>query len=1186
MSNDEKLKTALADLSSLGRVDHKLALTEAVNLERVLHVLLPRLLSRIGSNHVNQYQESNSQQLRAVFEKTHELLVRMLSHIMKRVREDSKCKLPCNAILNLLLAQEDDTTVYQSSINPFTLNLALTFLTLGVPRAALEDAGSLLPGMLVVLAAHSGLSSLSSPSRKVQANQVAHLVLRLLGRFVVESTQAESTHASKNNTSSSEVIDQVRGMLACNQGVAQSLYDLLLDVLLYQSSPSPNMPPPGLSQAGNDRLRAGSSSTARDWAAEMAASGRLRDLKLCLLDLVAPTRRWALFMGEKHPLGVSRTIALLVATIGDDHADVADRADSYLKLYLDTSKSKTNEDEKSLVLGNSISVIVSLHKLVLGDANAEACLLKLKDVSSIASLERSFEPASTPDEHQLVLSLKRRMASEKTSAGILLFCTKLLEETPHLLLDLPDALAVGKLSALALSRLLASYTSGLSMLRATSCIAASKLLNALCTRLTASPTVLDNPDVLDVLSQALSSCCCVLATVSSRHSSAAGMSSAGEGSIAVRDACYGAISSLCRCPEFCDSSRIVGGFTLTTESPTSIEIATLLFGCAANEEEALRPRAVAALDALLAAYCRVYMKEVEEIFEPLPEAANPWMTTPDQSVLTHTKAMAPRGDLAKALLPLLWSAAHPSKTKASRIAASTWASKLLKMLDPPNGCHLLCCLAGDSDVTTAAIAREGLGLNKKIGEPSEASHDSGLQDFEGVARVLFIASDESANCWRPRFFDFSAHGKAAALRLGLNCLLSDLYGTDESALRMYIGALCDTFRQFGTSHGGKVAAPGRESVDLLDECAICLSGCVSASRFARILIVSNETAYTVEDLKFLAINGTSSKARRCLAEAIGSLYADYELWLSGSQPSLEQWTKSCDLLQCLMMCSKTLTKTTSGTFLTGEAHGASYLGAWTVRAFRLRAAQEVVQNISVEIERCWTLGSDILTSLGRGTTHDDEVIGNASSNSLGVALSYDNIDSPILDSRLYSSVADALLNLEEALQKYLNGDHTDPIRAGSRIKAIGTVLASSTSAAGHLSESSNIGQARLRSIDALFAAIGSSAFRKDPEVALLAGEALAAYADAYSPENAVWSVQSEPWPIDFSEEYLRELPPHEQILYGLLGRDMKSSNNHKRAAVAPALMAIVARAARILNANKKFIGRALVAEIIKRLFEI
>jgi hypothetical protein len=92
--------------------------------------------------------------------------------------------------------------------------------------------------------------------------------------------------------------------------------------------------------------------------------------------------------------------------------------------------------------------------------------------------------------------------------------------------------------------------------------------------------------------------------------------------------------------------------------------------------------------------------------------------------------------------------------------------------------------------------------------------------------------------------------------------------------------------------------------------------------------------------------------------------------------------------------------------------------------------------------------------------------------------------------------------------------------------------------------------------------MGPRHFEKIPKRHRPAGEALAAYADAYSPKNAVWSTHSDAWPLEFNDEYLHNLPPHEQVLYALLHRDIKSSNNHKRIAVAPALLAVVARAAR------------------------
>ena len=48
----ELQKSATSDLAQLGRVSHRLAMTDdGPQLEKVLNLLLPRLLSRIGTNH-------------------------------------------------------------------------------------------------------------------------------------------------------------------------------------------------------------------------------------------------------------------------------------------------------------------------------------------------------------------------------------------------------------------------------------------------------------------------------------------------------------------------------------------------------------------------------------------------------------------------------------------------------------------------------------------------------------------------------------------------------------------------------------------------------------------------------------------------------------------------------------------------------------------------------------------------------------------------------------------------------------------------------------------------------------------------------------------------------------------------------------------------------------------------------
>ena len=91
--------------------------------------------------------------------------------------------------------------------------------------------------------------------------------------------------------------------------------------------------------------------------------------------------------------------------------------------------------------------------------------------------------------------------------------------------------------------------------------------------------------------------------------------------------------------------------------------------------------------------------------------------------------------------------------------------------------------------------------------------------------------------------------------------------------------------------------------------------------------------------------------------------------------------------------------------------------------------------------------------------------------------------------------------------------------------------------------------------------LGSSAFRADEEIALLAGESLAQYADAYSPEGAVWSSSVDILPEEFDDKTAKELPPHQHVLYELLRKTYTSNSPHKRTACAGALLGIVGRAA-------------------------
>jgi hypothetical protein len=170
--------------------------------------------------------------------------------------------------------------------------------------------------------------------------------------------------------------------------------------------------------------------------------------------------------------------------------------------------------------------------------------------------------------------------------------------------------------------------------------------------------------------------------------------------------------------------------------------------------------------------------------------------------------------------------------------------------------------------------------------------------------------------------------------------------------------------------------------------------------------------------------------------------------------------------------------------------------------------------------------------MGEEVLNSDDVVGNAFADGLGIACSYDQEDAPILEDALVSGASLALSKLTEAIRKYGNGETIDVPRVSKLAKAAGTCLACTT-ATPKLGEtaSKDLGDARLKCVEALFLLLGSAAFRKDEEVALWAGEALADYSDAYSPKDVEWSTEKSVWPEDNNEEFGVALPPHQQVRF-------------------------------------------------------
>ena len=246
------------------------------------------------------------------------------------------------------------------------------------------------------------------------------------------------------------------------------------------------------------------------------------------------------------------------------------------------------------------------------------------------------------------------------------------------------------------------------------------------------------------------------------------------------------------------------------------------------------------------------------------------------------------------------------------------------------------------------------------------------------------------------------------------------------------------------------------------------------------------------------------------------------------------WAKASGIVDALSLCASKLKEMRQTLFMAGEVHGAAHLGSRCVRAFRLHAVGAAAA-ADDDYPQCWTASADIVSALGHGTLHSDDAIGNACSQGLAVAFSYDQVDAPELDQRLYEGTSKAFEDLVVALKKYGNGDNTDPQRASLLAKAAGSMLAASTSSSGvtnNMSDNDNspsLGNLRLQCVDAIFGLLGSMSCRKDPEISLVVGEALVQYADAYSPEGAEWSSPSTTEPDEFDESFAANLPPHRHV---------------------------------------------------------
>lgn len=1241
--------TAKADYDQLGRVSHRVAMTDSEQLEKVLSLLLPRLLSRIGNNNKKTMDlalvgDSNSLSgdnresvavIRSFYQNIHAKLVEMLSHIIKRVRADGSCKLPCEAILSLLYNANAMEAIPLDKLDPYTINLSLTFLTIGIPRSTKDEKEILLPGLLCLLGEHTKFKSLSSVSSKNQINQIAHLTLRTVEGVVVGSRKKKNTNndssplllpsaslagtkrrASVQNQQKNNHLEKARRLCSTNPLISAAIYDLLMDVLLCQSSAvlGGNLPPPGLSTFGKDRLNSGPSTIEKNWAAEYATHGRLKDLKITILDIIAPFRQWDLFNASKKccddeetsttkkdtenddALSIARVVSLLIASSGDQHSDVSDKATSYLKTHMDSRRNKTksttpktnadgtaessSESYNVALLGQPICLALASLRLVLGDVLSDNLIPRhLQD--SIQTSLGLFETSNkrigdTGVDKAIIISTKRRMVSDKSVAVILNFVasrifddipkifstSSFVEDGKFLTINDPYTSFVNTASmigsfVLAVTKKFAGSGRSLSGSSMTSSVgnasvAAARLLKSFCVRLVPFYDKLAEvkndehfqhherkawlDSIENILSRCFATSCAIVNIASSAHS---GNLSNAIG-VEARDAAYIVISTISRCNYPQTDVLLNCGESVPNQGQNlSINTASMLFGCLVNESESLKPRAIAALDSLLATYCRLVENHSDCIHHASTDVtgdeSNPWMQNTKKSMSIYdTKVLSADIDFlqfSKILAPMLWNAAQPTQPKASRHAAAKWACDLLKPLDLRSASHLLCFVSGDSDSLAAGVAREGLGLSSQMGEDdilvtSKSGEELQIPEFADFIEDVFGDNERNSSSRRPTFWDFSPCGQGAALRFASMCLLSDLYGGDEETIGKFLSTIAEALCIFHTARSS--SNTDRDSIELVDEASISLSSCLKSSQYARRKIICDETRINHRIITDLTISVVSSKSRRHLSYALGHLLEDSQIWncFRSGQIHTEVFVENSEMDKIMEKCLSRFSSLRTNHFIVNEVHGSAYLGGVCIKALRNVCYTEAED--SEIFKKCLKNGSDLLLQLGNGLQHADEVIGNACANGIAIALTNEDRDAKELNKYLCTGAESTLQSLCQALKRFGNGDQTDASRASTLSKAAGIALAATTLRALD-SQNHRIGKSRLECVESLFSLLGSSSYRKDPEMMLVVGEALALYADAYSPDGAQWTCPTKKRPENFELSYANELPPHNQV---------------------------------------------------------
>ena len=574
-----------------------------------------------------------------------------------------------------------------------------------------------------------------------------------------------------------------------------------------------------------------------------------------------------------------------------------------------------------------------------------------------------------------------------------------------------------------------------------------------------------------------------------------------------------------------------------------------------------------------------------EVYKKRPK----WVDHPNHDSSLSTTTMSST-KICRKLLPVLWTSAQTRQPKVSRVAAARWASELIApKLNIVHGAHLLCFLAGDIDVTVATTAREGLFF-----ETSSSSAADGFDtldpesspikilllspgQFVEMVNCIFSSSEHGSTL---KFYDDFTHvGKIVSLRYLLgNFMCLEQRDCPNGTVDIFLRAVLESSLADYISSGSPNFLR-----NYLDQISICVDVLFQKSQYARERFVKTGlTRLQYKELQDLAFRSPSLQARRYFASSCGRLMEDTSLWVPDN-PNGEaiDWFEMCGAKELLTKAHKILENTNESSYNTSLLHGAIFVSSHVIRVMVSR--RERLNHID---SRFWEMAGEVLKMIATLVSHSNDTIGNAASDSLGIAFQFDGWNTAPQHDLLQLPFQSVLESLQQCLKTYSGGDRVDQLRVGKAIRASGRCLAStSPSSFGGTVLCEDLKRLRFELAESLFDLIGSECHRKDEEIALLVGDAIALYADHPIPADSSETVSILSC-TEYDLKVAKTLEPYDHVLFTLIRRFATLSSPQKRTSSSSVLLCVVSSAVKVLQQKYPTENRGLVVSVQKFLEQI